>query len=85
MFLVSLLVETLRFLVQWFQELMFLVLLGSASMRQMFMVVVHPRHVLLSQALRKMFVTFLGLQPRLLFHLIKMEQPTQPTQNFRKW
>ncbi|KAG0413514.1 hypothetical protein HPB47_009346 [Ixodes persulcatus] len=36
----------------------------------MFMVVVHPRHVLLHHALAELFVTLLGLQLRLLFHLM---------------
>uniref|UniRef100_V5HQK7 Putative secreted protein n=1 Tax=Ixodes ricinus TaxID=34613 RepID=V5HQK7_IXORI len=63
MVLAALLVESLMFLVQWSQVLRFLVLLESASWR-------HPRHVLLRQALTELFVTFLGLQTRLLFHLM---------------
>ncbi|XP_042143305.1 uncharacterized protein LOC115321659 [Ixodes scapularis] len=70
MFLAALLVESLRFLVQRFQVLTFLVLLGSASWRQMFMVGVYPRYVLLRHAWPELFVTFLGLQPRLLLHLV---------------
>ncbi|XP_040076435.1 uncharacterized protein LOC120848513 [Ixodes scapularis] len=70
MFLAALLVGFLRFLVQRFHVLRLLVPLGSASRRQMFMVVAHPRHVLLRHALTELFATFLGLQTRLLFHLM---------------